>query len=176
VGIRPDGTREVLAFTVGERENQAAWADLLADLKQRGVKAIDRIITDGGQAMLTAVAQHFPTTARQGCITHNMENVLSDVPDAQRASVEPELKAIFYQADRAAADREAAAFRLKCAETYPSAIACLDRDWEAGLTCYAFPQVHWRTIRTNNVIERLFLEVKKRTHKMAAPFQGENSC
>lgn len=176
VGIRPDGTREVLAFTVGERENQAAWADLFADLKRRGVKVIDLTISDGGQAMLNALAQHFPTTPRQRCVKHKIANVLSYIPDAQQATVEPELKALFYQDDRAAADREAAAFRLKFAPTYPAAIACLDRDWEACLTFYAFPKSHWRTIRTNNVIERLFLEVKKRTHKMAAPFQGEKSC
>jgi transposase-like protein len=176
VGIRADGTREVLAFAVGERENQAAWADLFADLKRRGLKVIDLTITDGGQAMLNALAQHFPTTPRQRCAKHKIENVLSYVPEAQQALVEPELKAIFYQDDRAAADREAAAFRLKFAQTYPSAIECLDRDWEACLTFYAFPKTHWRTIRTNNVIERLFGEVKKRTHKMAAPFQGEASC
>jgi len=70
----------------------------------------------------------------------------------------------------------AAASRFKFAATYPSTIECLDRDWEAYLTLYALPQTHWKTIRTNNVIERLFGEVKKRTHKMAAPFQGEESC
>jgi len=176
VGIRADGTREVLAFTVGERENQAAWADLFADLKRRGVKVIDLTISDGGQAMLNAFTQHFPTTPRQRCVKHKIENVLGYIPEAQQATVEPELKAIFYQDDRAAADREAAAFRAKFAQTYPSAIECLDRDWEACLTFYAFPKTHWKTIRTNNVIERLFGEVKKRTHKMAAPFQGEDSC
>ena len=176
VGLRADGTREVLAFAVGERENQAAWADLFADLKRRGVKVIDLTITDGGQAMLNALTQHFPTTPRQRCAKHKIENVLSYVPEARQALVEPELKAIFYQDDRAAANREAAAFRLKFAQTYPSAIECLDRDWDACLTFYAFPKTHWRTIRTNNVIERLFGEVKKRTHKMAAPFQGEESC
>jgi len=175
-GIRADGTREVLAFTVGERENQAAWADLFADVKRRGVNVIDLTISDGGQAMLKALTQHFPTTPRQRCVKHKIENVLSYVPEAQQATVEPELKAIFYQDNRAAADREAAAFRAKFAQTYPSAIECLDRDWAACLTFYAFPQTHWKTIRTNNVIERLFGEVKKRTHKMAAPFQGEDSC
>ncbi len=176
VGIRTDGTREVLAFTLGERENQAAWADLFADLKRRGVKVIDLTMSDGGQAMLNAFTQHFPTTPRQRCVKHKIENVLSYIPQAQQSMVEPELTAIFYQDNRAAADREAVAFREKFAQTYPSAIECLDHDWEACLTFYAFPQTHWRTIRTNNVIERLFGEVKKRTHKMAAPFQGEGSC
>ena len=59
---------------------------------------------------------------------------------------------------------------------YPTAIDCLQRDLDACLTFYDFPREHWQTIRTTNVIERLFLEVKKRSHKMAAPFRNEDSC
>jgi transposase-like protein len=176
VGIRPDGTREVVAFTTGESENEAAWKDLFADLKQRGVQQIGLVISDGGQAMLKALAQQFPGTPRQRCVYHKMQNILSYIPDKQRATVEPELKAIFYQDSREQADQQAAAFRAKYQATYPTALACLDRDWEACLTFYAFPKKHWRTIRTNNVAERLFEEVKKRSHKMAAPFRNEDSC
>jgi putative transposase len=69
-----------------------------------------------------------------------------------------------------------AAFCEKYAIIYPTAIECLSRDLEACLTFYAFPKAHWKTIRTTNVIERLFGEVKKRSHKMAAAFRNENSC
>jgi putative transposase len=70
----------------------------------------------------------------------------------------------------------AAAFREKYHPIYPTAIECMERDWDACLTFYGFPKAHWKTIRTNNVIERLFEEVKKRSHKMAAAFRNENSC
>ncbi len=176
VGIRPDGTREVLAFTTGESENQDAWKDLFADLKRREVQTVDLVISDGGQAMLNALAQQFPNTRRQRCVYHKMQNILSYVPAKQRAVLEPELKAIFYQDSREHADQLVTAFQEKYRATYPTAIECLQRDWDACLTFYAFPKQHWRTIRTNNVIERLFEEVKKRSHKMAAPFRNESSC
>lgn len=176
VGINPAGEREVLAFTVGERENQGAWEDLLEQLKTRGVQQVDLWITDGNQAMLNAVGRKFPQAARQRCIKHKLENVLSYVPDKQRDQVEPELKAIFYQDSRAQAEQTVAAFCAKYVKAYPTAVECLQRDLAACLTFYAFPKAHWKTIRTTNVIERLFNEVKRRSHKMAAAFRNEGSC
>jgi putative transposase len=176
IGITPEGQREVLAFSVGDRENQAAWEELLEDLKRRGVKQVDLWITDGKQAMLNAIELKFANSQRQRCVKHKMDNVLGYIPDKQREQVEPELKAIFYQENRQKADQEVAAFCEKYAQIYPTAIACLNRDLEACLTFYAFPKAHWKTIRTTNVIERLFGEVKKRTHKMAAAFRNEDSC
>src|SRR5260221_4988092 len=176
IGINEQGKREVLAFTVGERENQGAWEDLLEQLKTRGVQQVDLWITDGNQAMLNAVGRKFPKSARQRCVKHKMDNVLSYVPDKQRDQVEPELKAIFYQANREQADQAVVAFSEKYAKTYPTAVACLQRDLDACLTFYAFPKAHWKTIRTTNVIERLYNEVKRRSHKMAAAFRNEGSC
>ena len=176
VGIAETGEREVLAFRVGDRENEQAWKDLLEDLKQRGVKAIDLWVSDGNQATLNAITKQFPASARQRCVVHKMDNVLSYVPTKQQEHLKPELKALFYQKDRQAADQAVAAFIEKYRSVYQTAIACLQRDLEACLTFYAFPKQHWKTIRTNNVIERLFGEVKRRSHKMAAAFRTEESC
>jgi len=176
IGIRPDGQREVLAFSVGDRENQTAWEALLDELKTRGVKTVDLWITDGNRAMLNAVEAKFPTARRQRCIKHKMENVLSYVPHHQRDQVEPELKAIFYQENRAQAEQQSAAFCTRYGKVYKTAVECLERDIDACLTFYDFPRAHWKTIRTTNVIERLFEEVKKRSHKMNAAFRNENSC
>jgi transposase-like protein len=176
VGIDEDGRREVLAFTVGERENQNAWEDTLENLKDRGVEHVDLWITDGHKAMLNAIQIKFPSSKRQRCIKHKMENVLSYIPEKQHEQVRPELKAIFYQVNREKADQELAAFIAKYEKIYPSAIECLKRDLEACLTFYSFPSKHWKFIRTTNIIERLFGEVKKRSRKMSAAFRNENSC
>ncbi len=176
IAIGDQGEREVLAFTTGERENQAAWEDLLEQLKQRGVQGVDLWITDGGQAMLNAVKLKFSSSRRQRCAKHKMDNVLGYIPEKQRKQVEPELTAIFYQANRAQADQAAIAFCEKFRPTYPAAVECLERDLDACLTFYAFPEGHWRTIRTNNVVERLLNEVKRRSHKMTAAFRNEGSC
>lgn len=176
VGIDETGERDVLAFRVGDRENEQAWKDLLDDLKARGVKTIDLWVSDGNQAMLNAITKKFPGSARQRCIVHKMDNVLSYVPTKQQEALKPELKALFYQKDRQAADQAVVAFVEKYRGVYPTAVECLQRDLEACLTFYAYPKAHWKTIRTNNVIERLFGEVKRRSHKMAAAFRNENSC
>jgi transposase-like protein len=176
VGINTTGEREVLGFTIGDRENQKAWEDLFGNLQTRGIKKVGLWITDGHQAMLNALQAKFPQSQRQRCVKHKMDNVLSYVPKKQRDTVKAELRAIFYQKDRDAADQEVAAFCAKFEPVYPTAVECLRRDLEACLTFYAFPEVHWKTIRTTNVIERLYNEVKRRTKKMAAAFRNENSC
>jgi transposase-like protein len=176
IGIDPEGKRDVLAFCVGERENQDAWEALLEQLKERGVEQIDLWCTDGHKAMLNALQIKFPASKRQRCIKHKMENVLGYIPEKQQDLVQPELRAIFYQTSREKADQELAAFVVKYEKIYPSAIECLKRDQEACLTFYSFPEKHWKFIRTTNAIERLFGEVKKRSHKMAAAFRNEDSC
>ncbi len=126
--------------------------------------------------MLNAIAATFAESQRQRCVIHKIENVLSSVPTKQREQVDPELKAIFYQESREKADQTVTAFIEKYQKVYPTAVACLQRDLDACLTFYSFPKEHWKTIRTNNVSERLFEEVKRRSHKMGAAFRNENSC
>ncbi len=176
VGIATTGERDVLAFRVGDRENQQAWEDLFDDLKARGVKEVGLWVSDGNQAMINAMRAKFAASQRQRCVMHKLDNVLSYVPNKQREQIEPELKALFYQKSRQAADQAVAAFIEKYQKIYPTAVECLQRDLEACLTFYSFPKEHWKTIRTNNVIERLFGEVKRRSHKMAAAFRNEGSC
>ena len=176
VGINGRGEREVLGFTVGERETQAAWEDLLEDLKRRGVQEVDLWVTDGNQAMLNALQLKFLASQWQRCIKHKMENVMGYVPTTQQEVIQPELKAIFYQDSREKADQEVAAFIAKYSASYPTAVECLKRDLDTSLTFYALPQAHWKTIRSSNVIERLFGEVKVRSHKMATAFRNEGSC
>jgi len=176
IGIKPDGVREVLGFSVGDRENQLAWEQLFENLLHRGVKEVGLLITDGGKAMLNALAAKFPGVQRQRCIKHKMENVLSYIPKKQREVVGEELRAIFYQQSREKAEQVAHAWCEKYKREYPTAVECLWRDYEACLTFYSFPPMHWKAIRTTNAIERLIEEVKRRSHKMGAAFRNEGSC
>src|SRR5205085_11328576 len=93
VGIAETGERDVLAFRVGDRENEQAWKDLLDDLKARGVKTIDLWVSDGNQAMKSAIAAKFGEAPRQRCVVHKMDNVLSYVPSNQQEQIKPELRA-----------------------------------------------------------------------------------
>ncbi len=176
IGIDAAGKREVLGFSTGDRENQSAWEALLTDFKDRGLQTVALWITDGGKAMINAIESQFLNAKRQRCVKHKMENVLGYIPNEHHDQVYPELRAIFYQDHLEPAQQTAAAFLLKYEPIYPSACDCLRRDLNDCLTFYQFPQNHWRFIRTSNAIERLFQEVKKRSHKMAAAFRTENSC
>lgn len=176
IGVDMTGKKDVLAFSVGERENQDAWEELLDNLKLRGVKQVDLWISDGNLATINAIEKKFPAAKRQRCIRHKMENVLGYIPQKKQDEIKPELRAIFYQKNREKADQTVVAFCEKYRADYPSAVECLNRDLEACLTFYSFPRKHWRNIRTNNTIERLFQEVKKRSKKMAAAFRNEDSC
>ena len=113
----------------------------LMSVPQRGVTDIDLWGSSGNQTMINAITKKFPTAARKPCIVHKMDNVLDYVPSKQREQVEPELKALFYQKDRQAADQAIAAFVEKYHSIYPTAIDCLQRDLEACLTFYAYPRV-----------------------------------
>jgi transposase-like protein len=140
VGITSSGEREVLAFSVGERENQPAWEGLLGNLKERGVQGVDLWITDGHQPRqgggVNAIESQFPQAVWQRCVKHKMENVLSYIPIQQQAQVEPELKGLFYQDGREQAEQSWAAFCAKYEQVYPTAVECLKRDQEACLAFY----------------------------------------
>lgn len=176
IGIDLEGKRDVLGFSTGDRENQQAWEVLLTDLKDRGLEKVDLWISDGGKAMINAIESKFLNPKRQRCVRHKMENVLGYIPNEHHDQVYPEVRAIFYQENLEKAQQTAAAFLVKHENTYPTACDCLRRDLNECLTFYQFPQKHWRYIRTSNAIERLFQEVKKRSHKMAAAFRNEDSC
>lgn len=176
IGIDLEGKRDVLGFSTGDQENQQAWEALLTDLKDRGLEKVDLWISDGGKAMINAIESKFLNPKRQRCVRHKMENVLGYIPNEHHDQVYPELRAIFYQENLEKAQQTAAAFLVKHENTYPTACECLKRDLNECLTFYLFPQKHWRYIRTSNAIERLFQEVKKRSHKMAAAFRNEDSC
>jgi transposase-like protein len=176
IGITVEGVREVIAFTTGECVRAGAWENLLSGIKARGGQASDLWITDGHQAMLNAITLTFPSSQRQRWSKHKMDNLLSHIPAKQREAVRQELRAIFYQKSRAHADQVAAACIEKYQAIYPSAITCMQRDWQACLTFYRFPELHWKSIGATNIIERTFEEVKKRSKKMAAAFGNEGSC
>ncbi|MBN1149123.1 MAG: transposase [Anaerolineales bacterium] len=102
------------------------------------------------------IHQKFPKAKRQRCVKHKMENVLGYVPEKQQDLLKPELRAIFYQTSREKANQEVAAFIAKYEKVYPAAVECLQRDLEACLTFYNFPEKHWKYIRTTaEIVEQM---------------------
>lgn len=176
MGVKVDGTREVLGFMPGDHESRPAWDSCLEDLKQRGLLQADLWITDGGPAVIGAVEAKFPGAVRQRCVVHKVENILARVPKTKQEEVRNELNRIFYLAPSGDhARQETQAFVAKWQPILPEAVKCLVQDLDDCLRFYDFPKKHWRSIRTNNYIERLFNGVKMRAHSMGA-FRNQASC
>lgn len=175
LGIDSEGQKSVIGLMVAGEESTDAWQNLLDDLKQRGVKAVDLLVTDGDEGLIGVLERAFPHTPRQRCTNHKMRNVLAKVPKRDKREVAAVLKGIFAQPSREEARLQAQAFRARYETIYPEAVACLERDLEACLTFYDFPKSMWRHIRTTNALEGLFHTIRQRTNKVGA-FRNENSC
>ena len=175
LGVDMEGQKSVIGLMVAGEESTDAWPNLLDDLQQRGVKAVDLFVTDGDEGLIGVLERAFPHTPRQRCTNHKMRNVLAKVPKRDKREVAAALKGIFAQSNREEARLQAQAFRARYETLYPEAVACLERGLEACLTFYDFPKSMWRHIRTTNAIEGLFHTIRQRTNKIGT-FRNENSC
>ncbi len=165
VGVRRDGTKELIALEDGYRESTEAWATLLRDLKKRGMPAPALAVGDGALGFWAALAEVYPETGVQRCWVHKLRNILDKLPDRLQEHAKELLRAVMYADDRKAAEAVREEFRKEFAGRYEKAVTCLDEDWEELLTYYAFPWEHWIHLRTTNVIESVFSPVKVRTRK-----------
>jgi putative transposase len=163
IGALADGRKVVLAVESGERESVESWAAVLRDLKARGLGAPKLTVADGHVGIWGALAQVYPASAEQRCWNHKLRNVLDAVPEQAQPAVKAALQRIAGAGNRAACERERAAFRRAYAPRYPKAVERLERDWERLVSYYAFPREHWRHLRTTNVIESPFDAVRLRT-------------
>ena len=167
-GIRRNGTRELVAFTRAKSESQAGWEGLLNDLFRRGLCGanLQMVITDGCPGLARALETVYPRALQQRCWVHKMRNILEKV----RHGDEPEVKKLaqkIYLAESAGAARKAfERFRFHWRQLYPAMVAHLERDLPELLNFYRQPRHLWRKLRTTNVIERCFVEVRRRTRPM----------
>jgi len=173
--ICEDGSRELLGMQLGPRESEEAWLRLLEDLARRGLAEPKLVITDGAPGLIKAVRVTWSQVPRQRCTKHKTANVLDRVPKRQRVRVKRDLVKIFHATGLAEAIRAVDAFLGKYGDEFPTACETLARDIEDCLTFYRFPEAHWKRIRTSNVIERAFREVRRRT-RVVGRFPNERSA
>ena len=163
IGADAEGRKHVLAVVSGARESVPSWTAVLRDVNARGLRAPKLTIADGHLGIWGALATIYPTSQEQRCWNHKLRNVLDLVPRKRQA----EAKALLQQLAAAKTQRAATMVRDTFARTYgrqlPKAVACLERDWERMVAYYAFPQEHWKHLRTTNVIESPFAAVRLRT-------------
>lgn len=167
-GVRPDGRRQLLAFLRSAGESQAAWEGLLQDLYRRGLvgRKLQLIVTDGCAGLAAAITAVYPHVPHQRCWVHKMRNILEKVRKGDYEAVKKGAQAISLAHNRTLAEAAFRRFRARWEKSYPRMVRRLGQDLPELLVFYRFPRHLWRKLRTTNVIERCFVEVRRRTRPM----------
>ena len=176
IGIGTDGFRHILGVAEGEKEDLEGGRGFLRHLKDRGLKGARLLISDACRGLAEAAAETSPEANWQRCVVHFYRNVFSHVPNGKVAEIARMLKAIHAQEDRAAAENKARAIvaRLRALKL-KSAAELIEQKVAETLTYYAHPSAHWRQIRTNNPLERIIREIRRRTRVVGAFPDGKSA-
>ena len=176
VGVSSDGYREILGAAEGLKEDADSWKNFFVWLKSRGLKGVRLITGDKALGMVEAIAQVFPDAKYQRCIVHFYRNIMSVVPHQKVKDVMMMVKAIHAQEDRQAALEKAAAVAEKLRNMKLSrASKKVEENIHETLTYMSFPSEHWLRIRTNNTLERLNREIRRRTRVVGTFPDGESA-
>ena len=176
IGVNREGFREILGVTEGLRENLASWNEFLRRLVARGLKGVKLVISDKCIGLVESVAEIFPEAKWQRCVVHFYRNVFTMVPRGKMREVAAMLKAIHEQEDRAEAEKKAAAVAQKLMEMKLSNAAQIVREGSyETFSYYDFPSEHRRKIRTNNPMERLMREIRRRTRVVGSFPDGKSA-
>jgi transposase-like protein len=169
VGVRAEGTKELVAVADGERESTDAWAELLRDLRRRGMRAPVLAVGDGALGLWAALREVFPATRHQRDWVHKVANVLGCLPKAVHAGARRALAEIRDAPDRDHAERAIEAFATDYGTKWPKAVAKVVDDAEELLCFFDFPAEHWLHLKTSNPIESTFSPVRARTRVTKGP-------
>ncbi len=175
VGVDREGLREVLAVEVAGSEKGAAYASLLRGLLDRGLRGVCLVVSDGHEGIKAAVAGELPGVEWQRCVVHFERNVLSHVPASAMGEVAEDLKAIFKVRREKTALALAEEFVGLYGGRFPKAVSVFEAGMNDALAYLRYPGSHHARIRTTNMLERLFEEVKRRT-KVVGVFPNETSA
>jgi putative transposase len=175
VGVDEEGFREVLAVEVAGSEKSAAYTSLLRGLLDRGLSGVRLVISDDHEGIKAAVFGELPGAGWQRCVVHFERNVLSHVPASSMSEVAEDLKAIFKVRREKTARALAEEFVELYGGRFPKAVSVFEAGIEDTLTYLGYPGSHHARIRTTNMLERLFKEVKRRT-RVVGVFPNETSA
>ena len=176
IGVDSEGYRQVLGVREGVKEDKESWREFLRDLKSRGLSGVRLIISDKCLGLVETTGEFYPEAEWQRCMVHWYRNVLKDVPRKKTKHVAAMLKAIHAQEDLEAARGKAEDVVTKLqGMRLTKAAACVRDGVEETLTYMRFPFEHWRRIRTNNPLERLMREIRRRTRVVGAFPDGRSA-
>jgi transposase-like protein len=169
IGVRADGTKELIALADGHRESTESWADLLRSCKRRGMRAPVLAVGDGALGFWAAIRDVFPETREQRCWFHKIANVLNALPKSAQPGAKAALAEIWNAEDREHALAAAKAFEADYGVKWPKATAKITEDLDVLLAFYDYPAEHWIHLRTTNPIESTFATVRLRQRVTKGP-------
>ena len=176
IAVGRDGYREILGVCEGTKEDKESWRNFLRHLKERGLKGVRLVISDKCLGLVEALGEFFPEAQWQRCVVHWYRNVFTAVPKGKVKAVAAMLKAIHAQEDRQAAQRKAEDVAEKLEVMKLAKAAEIVREGVAETLSYmSFPTEHWRQIRTNNPLERIMREIRRRTRVVGAFPDGRSA-
>jgi putative transposase len=176
-GVRLNGERKLISFMRANSESTACWESFLDNLHVRGLKGrtLRLIVMDGGAGLWSAVQEVYPLVEQQLCWVHKLRNVAKYCPVRWRAECVNQVAQIMYARSSAMAAKRFRAWKRQWQSKIPRAVDCLERDFDRLIPVFEFPEDIRKMIRTTNVIERCFREVRRRLKVMGC-FQNSRSC
>lgn len=176
IGVNELGYRTILGVCEGAKEDKSGWSSFLAHLKARGLHGVSLFVTDACSGLTASLAEYYPESAWQRCTVHLYRNIFSVVPRKHMATVSAMLKAIHASEDKQAAIEKAESVAQKLdVMRLPAAAKKVRDSILETLSYYDFPREHWRRIRTNNPIERIMREIRRRTKVVGAFPDGHSA-
>ena len=176
IGVDQDGYRHVLGVQEGAKEDKESWMKFLRHLKSRGLKGVRLFVSDKCLGLVESLADFYPQAQWQRCVVHFYRNVFTAVPKGRVKEVAAMLKAIHAQEDRQAAEEKIAAVTKKLkGMKLTNAAKIVEEGGKETLSYYDFPSQHWRSLRTNNPLERLMREIRRRTRVVGAFPDGQSA-
>jgi len=176
IGVAQSGYREILAVSEGAKEDKASWTQFLRELKDRGLKGVELFVSDKCLGLVDNLAEFYPEAKWQRCIVHFYRNVWTAVPTGKVKGVAAMLKAIHAQEDAQSAKEKARQVAIKLREMrLARAAEIVEGGIDETLSYYSMPSEHWRSLRTNNPLERLMREIRRRTRVVGAFPDGKSA-
>jgi putative transposase len=175
IGVNWEGRRSVLSVEMANRETKTSWRDFLIELKNRGLRGVDLVITDDHEGLKQAVMETLPQAVWQRCYVHFLRNALDHLPRKGDDDCLRELRWIYDRRDLPEAHQDLAAWLEKWQEKYPKLCDWVEENIEETFTFYSFPVQHHKHLKSTNMLERLMEEIKRRTHVVRI-FPNNESC
>ena len=176
VGVDAEGYREVLGVVEGVKEDKDSWTRFLRHLKERGLGGVRLFVSDKCLGLIEALGEFYPQAAWQRCVVHFYRNVMTAVPKGRVKEVAAMLKAIHAQEDAPAAREKAQAVVAKLESMKLAKAAQIVREGACEtFSYYGLPREHWRSLRTNNPMERIMREIRRRTRVVGAFPDGRSA-